>query len=141
MLGCGIVGSAVARILDAHSEEIAERVGARLQIRKVAVRNLGKERDVPLSRDVFTNDPSEVVKDPDVQILIEVMGGIEPTRTLLLDAMRAGKHVVSANKELIGALGRELFDEAEANKVEFSFEASVAGGVPIIRPLKESLAG
>ena len=69
------------------------------------------------------------------------MGGIEPTRTLLMDAMRSGKHVVSANKELIGALGRELFDEAEANKVEFSFEASVAGGVPIIRPLKESLAG
>ncbi len=141
MLGCGIVGSAVARILDAHSEEIAERVGARLEIRKVAVRNLGKERDVPLSKDIFTNDASEVVKDPDLQILIEVMGGIEPTRTLLLDAMRSGKHVVSANKELIGALGRELFDEAEANKVEFSFEASVAGGVPIIRPLKESLAG
>ena len=141
MLGCGIVGSAVARILDAHSEEIAERVGARLEIRKVAVRNLGKERDVPLSNDVFTNDASHVVKDPDIQILIEVMGGIEPTRTLLLDAMRAGKHVVSANKELIGALGRELFDEAEANNVEFSFEASVAGGVPIIRPLKESLAG
>jgi homoserine dehydrogenase len=141
LLGCGIVGSAVARILDAHSEEIAERVGARLEIRRVAVRNVGKERDVPLSKDIFTNDPQEVVGDPDIQILIEVMGGIEPTRTLLLDAMRSGKHVVSANKELIGALGRELFDEAEANKVEFSFEASVAGGVPIIRPLKESLAG
>ncbi len=141
MLGCGIVGSAVARILDAHSDEIAERVGARLEIRKVAVRKLGKERDVPLSRDVFTNDASEVVGDSDIQVLIEVMGGIEPTRTLILDAMRSGKHVVSANKELIGALGRELFDEAEANSVEFNFEASVAGGVPIIRPLKESLAG
>jgi homoserine dehydrogenase len=141
LLGCGIVGSAVARILDAHSDEIAERVGARLEIRRVAVRNLGKERDVPLPKDIFTSDASEVVRDPDIQILIEVMGGIEPTRTLLLDAMRSGKHVVSANKELIGALGRELFDEAEANHVEFSFEASVAGGVPIIRPLKESLAG
>lgn len=141
MLGCGIVGSAVARILDAHSDEIAERVGAKLEIRRVAVRNLGKERDVPLSKEIFTNEAADVVKDPDVQILIEVMGGIEPTRSLLLDAMRSGKHVVSANKELIGALGRELFDEAETNEVEFSFEASVAGGVPIIRPLKESLAG
>jgi homoserine dehydrogenase len=141
MLGCGIVGSAVARILDAHSEEIGERVGARLEIRRVAVRNVGKERDVPLAKEVFTDDASDVVKDPDIQILIEVMGGIEPTRTLLLDAMRSGKHVVSANKELIGSLGRELFDEAQANRVEFNFEASVAGGVPIIRPLKESLAG
>ncbi len=131
----------MARILEAHSDEIAERVGARLEITRVAVRNLGKQRDVPLSPEVFTNDASSVVSDPDVQILIEVMGGIEPARTLLMDAMRSGKHVVSANKELIGALGRELFDEAEANKVEFSFEASVAGGVPIIRPLKESLAG
>lgn len=141
MLGCGIVGSAVARILDAHSDEISERVGARLEIRRVAVRNLGKQRDVPLPKEVFTSEAAEVVNDPDIQVLIEVMGGIEPTRTLLLDAMRSGKHVVSANKELIGALGRELFDEAEASKVEFSFEASVAGGVPIIRPLKESLAG
>lgn len=141
MLGCGIVGSAVARILDAHSDEIAERAGARLEIRRVAVRNLAKERDVPLPKEIFTNEAAEIVRDPDIQVLIEVMGGIEPTRTLLLDAMRSGKHVVSANKELIGALGRELFDEAEANKVEFTFEASVAGGVPIIRPLKESLAG
>lgn len=141
MLGCGIVGSAVARILDAHSEEIGERAGARLEIRRVAVRNVDKERDVPLAAEVFTSDASDVVKDPDIQILIEVMGGIEPTRTLLVDAMRSGKHVVSANKELIGSLGRELLDEAEANRVEFNFEASVAGGVPIIRPLKESLAG
>lgn len=141
MLGCGIVGSAVARTLVSHADEICEKVGARLEVHKVAVRNLGKEREVPLESGVFTGDPWEVVRDPQVQILIEVMGGIEPTRTLLLEAMRRGKHVVSANKELIGALGRELFDEAEASGVEFSFEASVAGGIPIIRPLKESLAG
>lgn len=141
MLGCGIVGSAVARTLEAHSNEITERVGAKLEIRRVAVRNLSKERDVPLPRSMFTNDAAEVIRDPDIQIVVEVMGGIEPTRTLLLDAMRSGKHVVSANKELIGSLGRELFDEAEASKVEFNFEASVAGGIPIIRPLKESLAG
>jgi homoserine dehydrogenase len=141
MLGCGIVGSAVARMLDAHSDEITERAGARLEVRRVAVRNLGKARDVPLSQDIFTNDPKTVANDPDVQILVEVMGGIEPARTLMMDAMRSGKHVVSANKELISTLGRDLFDEADANKVDFYFEASVAGGIPIIKPMKESLAG
>jgi homoserine dehydrogenase len=141
MLGCGIVGSAVARTMESHAAEIAERAGARLEIRKVAVRNVGKERDVPLDKSLFTSDATEVIRDPQVQILVEVMGGIEPARTLILDAMRSGKHVVSANKELIGTLGRELFDEAEASNVDFFFEASVAGGIPIIRPLKESLAG
>ncbi len=141
MLGCGIVGSAVARILDAHSDEIAERAGARLEIRKVAVRNLGKTRDVPLSKETFTSDPTEVTNDSSVQILVEVMGGIEPARTLMIDAMQSGKHVVSANKELIATLGRDLFEAAEAARVDFFFEASVAGGIPIIRPLKESLTG
>jgi homoserine dehydrogenase len=141
MLGCGIVGSAVARILDAHAEEIAERARVRLEVRKVAVRNLAKERDVPFSRELFTNDPVDVVRHPDVQILIEVMGGIEPTRSLILEAMARGKHVVSANKELISTLGRELFNQAEASGVDFSFEGAVGGGIPIIKPLKESLAG
>ncbi|MGH2772622.1 MAG: homoserine dehydrogenase, partial [Actinomycetota bacterium] len=141
MLGCGIVGSAVARLLHEHAEEITERVGARVEIRKVAVRNLGKSRDVPLDRSLFTGNPHEVTSDPDIQVLVEVMGGIEPTRTLLLEAMRSGKHVVSANKELIATLGRELFDESEASRVDLYFEAAVAGGIPIIRPLKESLAG
>lgn len=141
MLGCGIVGSSVSRILDEHADDIAERVGARLELRRVAVRNLGKERSVPVQKESFTNDPQQVVDDPDVQILVEVMGGIEPARTLLLEAMRNGKHVVSANKELIATLGRDLFDEAERSEVDFYFEGSVAGGIPIIRPLKESLAG
>ena len=141
LLGCGIVGSAVTRILEAHGAEISERIGASIEVKKVAVRNLGKERDVPVPKELFTAEPAEVVADPDIQILIEVMGGIEPARTLMLDAMRAGKHVVSANKELIATLGRDLFDEAERSRVDFYFEASVAGGVPIIRPLKESLAG
>ncbi|MGH2707327.1 MAG: homoserine dehydrogenase [Actinomycetota bacterium] len=141
MLGCGIVGSAVARILDAHAEEITERAGVRFEVRKAAVRNLAKERDVPFSRELFTNDPVEVVRDPEVQILIEVMGGIEPTRSLILEAMQRGKHVVSANKELISTLGRELFNQAEASGIDFCFEAAVGGGIPIIKPLKESLAG
>lgn len=141
LLGCGIVGSAVARILHAHAEDIAERVGAGLDVRRVAVRNLAKERDVPVPRELFTNDPQRVVEDAGVDILVEVMGGIEPARSLMLDAMRRGKQVVSANKELISTLGRDLFDQAEASKVDFYFEGSVGGGIPIIRPMKESLAG
>jgi homoserine dehydrogenase len=141
LLGCGIVGSAVARILDAHSEEITERVGARLEIKRVAVRNLAKDRDVPIARELFTNDPQLVVDDPDVGIVVEVMGGIEPARSLCLDAMKSGKHVVSANKELISTLGKDLFDQAEASSVDLYFEGSVAGGIPVVKPLKESLAG
>lgn len=141
MLGCGIVGSAVARILEEHAEEITESAGARIQLERVAVRSLSKERNVPLASEIFTNDPREIVADSNIQVLVEVMGGIEPARTLTIDAMRAGKHVVSANKELIATLGKDLFDEAESSRVDFYFEASVAGGIPIIRPLKESLAG
>jgi homoserine dehydrogenase len=141
LLGCGIVGSAVTRILAEHSDEIAERVGARLDIQRVAVRNLAKKRDTPVNPDVFTNDPSRVIDDPDVRIVVEVMGGIEPARSLALAAMKAGKHVVSANKELISTLGKDLFDQAEASSVDLYFEGSVAGGIPIIKPLKESLAG
>jgi homoserine dehydrogenase len=141
MLGCGIVGSAVARVLDAHAAEITERAGARLELRKVAVRNLAKERDVPFSKTLLTSDPYEVVMHPGVDILVEVMGGIEPARSLILQAMKGGKHVVSANKELISTLGKELFDQAETQDVDFYFEGSVAGGIPIIKPLKESLAG
>ncbi|MGH2703620.1 MAG: homoserine dehydrogenase [Actinomycetota bacterium] len=141
LLGCGIVGSAVARILHQHAEEITDRAGALLEVRRVAVRNLAKERHVPIDRERFTNDPFEVVTDPEVGIVVEVMGGIEPARDLILEAMRRGKHVVSANKELISTLGRDLFDEAESSRVDFSFEAAVGGGIPIIKPLKESLSG
>lgn len=141
LLGCGIVGGAVARLLHAHTEDITERVGARLEVRKVAVRNLAKQRNVPLAPELFTNDPGEVATHPDIQILVEVMGGIEPARGLILAAMREGKHVVSANKELISTLGKDLFDQAKVSGVDLCLEAAVAGGIPIIRPLKESLAG
>lgn len=141
LLGCGIVGSAVARILAANADEIMERCGARISVRRVAVRSLAKERDVVIPRDLFTTEPTDVVNDPDVRIVVEVMGGIEPARTLILAALKAGKPVVTANKELIATLGKELFDQAEASGADFAFEAAVAGGIPIIKPLKESLAG
>ena len=141
LLGCGIVGSAVARILADDADEIMERCGAHITIRRVAVRNLAKERDVPVPRDLFTNDAAEVVSDPNVRIVVEVMGGIEPARSLTLAALSSGRPVVTANKELIATLGKELFAEAERSGADFAFEGAVAGGIPIIKPLKESLAG
>ena len=141
-LGCGIVGSAVLRLLDRNASDIAQRVGARLEVERIAVRNLSKERDIPSSlHDKLTTDPHEVVQDPSIDILVEVMGGIEPTRALLLEAIAAKKHIVTANKELLASLGGELFAAAEANGVDLYYEAAVAGGIPLIRPLKESLAG
>jgi homoserine dehydrogenase len=141
-LGCGIVGSAVLRLLDHNSYDIAQRVGANLDVAKIAVRSLTKERDIPGGMTShLTTDAHEVVTDPAVDIVVEVMGGIEPTRALLLEAIDNGKHIVTANKELLASLGGELFDAAEAKGVDLYFEAAVAGGIPLIRPLRESLAG
>jgi homoserine dehydrogenase len=141
-LGCGIVGSATLRMLARNAADIQERIGAQIEVVQVAVRNLNKERDVPPGVELlYTTDPHEVVTNPDVDIVVEVMGGIEPTRSLLLEAIANGKHVVTANKELLASLGQELFDAAEAKGVDLYFEAAVAGGIPLIHPLKESLAG
>jgi homoserine dehydrogenase len=141
-LGCGIVGSAVLRMLADDAFDIEQRVGARLEVVKIAVRSPAKERDVPPGTErLYTTDPHEVVRDPSVDLVVEVMGGIEPARTLLLEAIGGKKHVVTANKELLASLGRELFDAADANGTDLYFEAAVAGGIPLIRPLKESLAG
>ena len=141
-LGCGIVGSATLRMLAANAFDIEQRVGAQIEVVAVAVRSLTKERDVPEGVEkLFTTDPHEVVRNPDVDIVVEAMGGIEPARTLLLEAIANGKHVVTANKELLASLGQELFDAAEAKGVDLYFEAAVAGGIPLIHPLKESLAG
>jgi len=141
-LGCGIVGSAVLRLLDRNSADIAHRVGARIEVAKIAVRNLSKERDIPGSMaDLLTTDPHEVVADPGVDLVVEVMGGIEPTRSFLLEAITNGKPIVTANKELLASLGGELFEAAAEKGVDIYFEGAVAGGIPLIRPLRESLAG
>ncbi|MGH2664081.1 MAG: homoserine dehydrogenase [Actinomycetota bacterium] len=141
MLGCGTVGSATLRLLDRHAEDIARRAGCRLEVTRVAVRNPGRERDVPVPQDRFTADPHEVVSAPDVDVVAELIGGIEPARSLLLEAIGAGKHVVTANKELLSTLGRELFDAAEAAGVGVAFEGAVGGGIPLVHPIKESLSG
>ena len=140
-LGCGTVGAASIRLLHEHAVDIAERAGARIEVARVAVRDPGRRRDVPLPAERLTDDPATLVEDPAVQAVVEVMGGVEPAGGLILRALSAGKHVVTANKELLATRGKELFDAAEASGVDLRFEAAVGGGIPLIRPIKESLAG
>ena len=141
LLGCGTVGTALVRMLSENEEDIARRSGRRLRVTRVAVRDSARERDVPLDPSRFVTDAPSVVTDPDVDIVCELIGGIEPARSLILQAFANGKSVVTANKELLATAGKELFDAADAAGADLYFEAAVAGGIPLIRPLKESLAG
>jgi homoserine dehydrogenase len=139
LLGCGTVGTAVTRLLHDHREDIARRAGCRLEVSKVAVRDPSKRRDVPVHPSAFTADPMEVVDDPDVDIVCELLGGSEPAGSLILAAFDRDKPVVTANKELLSTRGRELFDASDAKGLDLYFEAAVGGGIPLVRPLKESL--
>ena len=141
LLGCGTVGSAVVRMVDDHGDDIAARTGCRLEIARVAVRDPGRARGVRLDAAVFTDDAPSVVVDPAIDVVCELLGGMEPARSLILRAFASGKSVVTGNKELLASAGRELFDASDAAGVDLAFEAAVAGGIPLIRPLKESLAG
>jgi homoserine dehydrogenase len=141
LLGCGIVGGATARILVEHAEDLGQRSGVSIEIARVAVRSLAKPREVRLRADMWTTDPWEIVNDPSIDVVVEAIGGIEPARDLILAAIDSGKHVVTANKELLSTLGQEIMEAADRAEVDLLFEASVAGGIPIIRPMKESLAG
>ena len=141
LLGCGNVGTALVRLVDEHADVISARAGVGIEITRVVVRDLGRARDVKLPADRFATDAGAVVGDPEIDVVVEVMGGVEPARTLITDALRAGKPVVTANKELIARHGPELFAVAAEAGVDLLFEASVAGGIPLMRPLRESLAG
>lgn len=141
LLGCGTVGSAVVRLLEEHQGDIARRAGCRLEVARVAVRDPDRARSVPLPSTAFTTDAGTVVDDPEIDIVCELIGGIEPARSLVLRAFDHSKPVVTANKELLATHGRELFDASDAKGLDLYFEASVGGGIPLIRPLKESLTG
>ncbi len=141
LLGCGTVGGGVVTILDRDRDDIAARTGASLQVTRVAVRDTTRDRGLPLPADVFTDDPQQVVAADDVDVVVEVMGGRHPAGDLVRQALRAGKPVVTANKELVAHEGPDLFEEAYAHGVDLMYEAAVAGAIPIIKPLKESLAG
>jgi homoserine dehydrogenase len=141
VLGCGTVGGALVSILDDGADEVAARTGIRLEVCRVAVRDVARHRLPTLDSDRVTHDAHSVVSDPDIDVVVELIGGIEPARTLLVEAMRAGKPVVTANKELLANVGNELLAEAERAGVDLLYEAAVAGAIPLVRPLTESLAG
>ena len=140
MLGCGVVGSSVARLLQEDSGDFAARSGANLKLVKVAVKNLSTKRDFVPSI-ILTDDSASVVSDPSIDIVIEVMGGIEPARELILSAIKNGKSIITANKALLALHGAELFEAADKNKVDLYYEAAVGGAIPILRPMRESIVG
>lgn len=141
MLGAGIVGGSLIRRLVEEHGAIEAKTGLDLELRKVAVRDLEKARSFELDGSLITTNPEAVVDDPEVRLVVEVMGGLEPAGEMVLRALRAGKPVVTANKALLAERGPELFSAAEAAGVPLLFEAAVGGGIPIIRPLSETLAG
>jgi homoserine dehydrogenase len=128
-------------LVERQADVIEARTGVRLQISRVAVRNISRDREVQLPDGVLTRDAHEVVNDPTVDVIVEVMGGIEPARELIATALSHGKPVITANKELLANVGHELWAQSDSAGVDLLFEAAVAGGIPLIRALRESLRG
>ena len=141
LLGCGGVGSEVYRLLGQQAADLAARIGAPLQVAGVAVRRPGRARAVPVDPALLTSDAMALATRPDVDIVVEVIGGIEPARSLLLAAMKNGKSVVSANKALLAEDGGTLHQAARDTRTDLYYEAAVGGAIPLLRPLRESLAG
>ena len=141
LLGCGNVGGALVPLIERQVDTIEARTGLRLEITRVAVRNVSRDRGITLADGVLTRDAMDVVTDPDIDLVVEVIGGIEPARELIATALAAGKPVVTGNKELLANVGTELFALADEHGVDLLFEAAVAGGIPLVRPLRESLRG
>ncbi|WP_405321874.1 homoserine dehydrogenase [Frisingicoccus sp.] len=140
IMGAGTVGGGVYKVLQMRKDDMVQRAGTDIEIKKILVKSIPETRkDVDSS--LLTENFEDIISDDSIQIVVEVMGGIEPARTFILRCLNAGKSVVSANKDLIAVHGRELLDAAEANHVDFMFEASCAGAIPIIRPLKHCLLG
>lgn len=141
LLGCGTVGSGVVKLLNKNREAIAKKTGSDIRIVKVLEKDLEKCFRLGLSENQISGSFKDIINDESIDIVIELIGGIEPAFSFITAAMQKGKHIVSANKDLIAIKGKELFAIAEQNNVDFYFEASVAGGIPVIYPLKQALAG
>jgi homoserine dehydrogenase len=141
LVGCGVVGASVARLLVANSADLAARAGRPLEIAGIAVRRQRPRADVPVDPSLFTTDAQELVSRPGIDLVVEVMGGIEPARSVILAALKNGASVVTANKALMAEDGATLHAAAEAAGVDLYYEAAVAGAIPILRPLRESLVG
>ncbi len=140
LLGLGTVGTGVISIIEQHQQELQHKVGCSVNVKKVLVRNLEKKRGVSLDRSLLTTNPDDVCQNPDIDVVIEVMGGVEDTKQYLIEALRQKKHVVTANKDLMALHGAELLRIASENGSDLYYEASVAGGIPILRSLADGLA-
>ena len=141
VLGCGSVGSQVVRLLDEQAGDLGARVGAPVELAGVGVRRLDAEREVEVPEGLLTTDAHSLVTREDIDLVIEVIGGIEPARSLILAALQSGKPVVTANKALLAEAGVTLYQAADQAERDLYYEAAVAGAIPILRPLRESLAG
>lgn len=141
LLGMGTVGSGIWNILKTNRDEILRNCGYEVEVSRILVQNLNRKRDVDAPADLYTDDFQDILEDDEIEIVVEVMGGIEPAREYILRAMKANKHVVSANKALIASHGKEIFEKAKSKNVMFLYEASVAGGIPVLSTIRESLAG
>ena len=139
LIGLGNIGTGTARILLEDGHLIRKKLGWPLVLKKVADLDLERPRDIQLDRDLLTTDASEILNDPEIDIVVELIGGYEPAKTYILEAIAAGKHVVTANKALLATQGRDIFSAASAAGVDVLFESSVGGGIPIIRRSKRYL--
>ena len=140
LLGAGTVGSGVYALAEMLKDEMFQKTGASLEIKKVLVRNTKKDRP-GIPKEIMTDNWQEILEDEEIQLVIELMGGVEPARTYIVQALEAGKQVVTANKDVLAEHGQEILSLAENSGCDIQFEAAVAGAIPIIRPLKQSLAG
>ena len=140
MIGCGVVGQGIMRLLKENAASIEARLGGTIEVRRIAARDVAKDRGPDVPQELLSYNPAEVVSDPSVELVVEVMGGVEPSYEYVKAALESGKSVVTANKALVAARGHELIELAEARGVDLYFEAAVAGGVPVIRVLREAFA-
>lgn len=139
LLGLGNIGTGTYKTLEMNRSEIESSVGAKVEIVKILEKDIDRDRGITVPRDKFTTDPDDIFKDPEIDIVIELLGGIEPATTFMLSAMENGKHVVTANKAALAANYHRLMDTAKANDIVFKFEASVGGGIPILGTLSGPL--
>lgn len=140
LIGFGTVGTGVVRVLQDNREAIRRRLGADLRLKRVVDQDWERDRGLRVPQEMMSRDPREVLTDPEISIVVELIGGEEPARSLILEAIRAGKHVVTANKALLASHGNEIFECAQLRGVDVAFEGAVCGGIPVIRAIKEGLA-
>ncbi|SDK54967.1 homoserine dehydrogenase [Halanaerobium congolense] len=140
ILGLGTVGSGVVKILEKNAENIKNKVGTEVKIKKILVNNLEKERDIEINRDLLTNKVEDIIDNPEIDIVVELIGGEQPAYDYIIRSIENGKSIVTANKLVIAKYGKKIFRKADENNVQVCYEGSVAGGLPIIRPLQNSLA-